>query len=223
MTRARPATLAALATQALEAATRPTPAPVAAPDTDSAGRCGMTYLARLRETEKNLGRPLCPTAKTDRTPPDGSFGSFGSTPPGPFQNFTGQEDDPETAPTADVIDKVEPEFLPAATPRIEVVVAPPPAPSDWATDYARRFIAVPALMAVPAAAPAAVRCADCAHYLTDPVGWGGLGRCAVQAPASLKAGSLWANSTPVCPEYQTAVLLEIEGVPVTPEAGEGTP
>lgn len=47
----------------------------------------MSYLDRLRETEKNLERAPCPTAKTDKTHAEAAFGSFVSTPPGPSQNF----------------------------------------------------------------------------------------------------------------------------------------
>jgi len=52
----------------------------------------MRYLARLREAENFSKRPSPPSVKSAKTPPDPTFDTFGTTPPGPFQKITGSEE-----------------------------------------------------------------------------------------------------------------------------------
>jgi hypothetical protein len=53
-----------------------------------------------------------------------------------------------------------------------------------------------------------VRCAECAHYRPDPLGWGGMGECVIAAPASLRPGSLWPGSEVECEQW---VALQCPG------------
>lgn len=47
----------------------------------------MSYLERLREAEKILESGPPPSAKSAKTPLEPTSGTFGTTPPGPFQDF----------------------------------------------------------------------------------------------------------------------------------------
>ena len=51
-------------------------------------------------------------------------------------------------------------------------------------------------------APSAlVSCAACHHYRPNAHGWGGLGRCQADAPASREPGSLWPRSETRCRDF----------------------
>lgn len=46
--------------------------------------------------------------------------------------------------------------------------------------------------------PPLVACAECHHYQANARGWGGLGQCLANAPASRQPGSLWPRSEVRC-------------------------
>ncbi len=56
----------------------------------------------------------------------------------------------------------------------------------------------------PTPGPAPVSCASCGHYVPNPRGFGGLGRCLTSAPASKRPGSLWPRGEIVCREHLEA-------------------
>ena len=53
-------------------------------------------------------------------------------------------------------------------------------------------------------AAALVACRTCGHYVPNPRGFGGLGRCLTSAPASKRPGSLWPRGEIVCREHLEA-------------------
>ena len=62
----------------------------------------------------------------------------------------------------------------------------------------------PIVQVDPPAQPATsalVSCSSCHHYRPNAHGWGGLGRCLVNAPASLEPGSLWPRSETRCRDF----------------------
>jgi RecA-family ATPase len=87
------------------------------------------------------------------------------------------------------------EEVPGATPeeireRYPNAAARPLDEAEWGEALAR--------MAAPAA-PGPVRCRECAHWIPDEIHpAGGLGSCAVEAPASRRAGSLWPGAELYC-------------------------
>ena len=79
--------------------------------------------------------------------------------------------------------------------------APPPEPTDPPKTEAPEPADPPK---TEAPEPTLARCAECARYLPNARGWGGLGRCQSNAPASRKPGSLWPRSEVRCREFERA-------------------
>ena len=115
---------------------------------------------------------------------------------------------------------------------------PTAALAQWVPELRAVKPALVALLADPAAADspnspaspaspplALVSCRTCTHYLPNPRGFGGLGRCLIAAPASFRPGSLWPRGEIRCKDHREGTpLLEVETVTVTPtEAREVRP
>lgn len=78
---------------------------------------------------------------------------------------------------------------------------PPTALLDPQSGPAMRVYRVGVALApepLPEVRPTMARCAACRHYVPNPRGWGGLGSCLADAPASRVAGSLWPASEIRC-------------------------
>ena len=57
------------------------------------------------------------------------------------------------------------------------------------------------LGAPPVPGPVMVSCASCGHYAPNPRGFGGLGRCLIDAPASKRSESLWPRGEIHCTNH----------------------
>ncbi|AUB83761.1 hypothetical protein [Candidatus Thiodictyon syntrophicum] len=95
----------------------------------------MSYLERLRATEKKSESPGWGTAKTDKTPLNATFGGFGGTPSGPFRKIEGLPEAPRQATPLPAADPAGPAPAPRPVQRAYRVLVrmAPHDPARWIT------------------------------------------------------------------------------------------